>query len=278
MNLFDERKWQNYLAIPLEALGGRDVNEIQRDDLAAESLRRKTLHAKFTNTLDLIVDSAPDVQSELATTPENDKGEPTEFISVTAAMATLDIDTSSNEAPLIAESSKGEVNRPVTTVVIETKANGVHDERDSTPEKTVNELVSNGFETAPQTPVMHDSPQVAPQETFLTKSGLTDPVGPVHMAWCRGCEVWQIGLCLRLILLTKIFVFILRMNKTSWAYGGSASLVPTMIYATSAIVQERMNMQCSKLSIRKIGKQCRRLYVRSLSCNMQNSLIAIISV
>lgn len=49
---FDENKWANHIIIPVEKLGGRDLNEIYTRTIQAEALRRKTLEAKFGTALD----------------------------------------------------------------------------------------------------------------------------------------------------------------------------------------------------------------------------------
>ena len=40
---FNARRWQDSLVVPIEALGGRDINEIQSADLEAESAHRREL-------------------------------------------------------------------------------------------------------------------------------------------------------------------------------------------------------------------------------------------
>ena len=54
------------LDIPVEKLGGRDLNEIQEEDLKAQATRRKVLESRFkTATLDPIeVESSPIQESE----------------------------------------------------------------------------------------------------------------------------------------------------------------------------------------------------------------------
>ena len=63
---FISRKWKNLLDIPVEKLGGRDLNEIQEEDLKAQATRRKVLESRFkTATLDPIeVESSPIQESE----------------------------------------------------------------------------------------------------------------------------------------------------------------------------------------------------------------------
>ncbi|TDL21385.1 cysteine proteinase [Rickenella mellea] len=55
---FDVKKWQRHLVIPLTALGGRDLHEIQTTQMEAQSLKRKTQEEKF--------DSLRDVHSVMA--------------------------------------------------------------------------------------------------------------------------------------------------------------------------------------------------------------------
>ena len=51
------RKWQNHLVVPIEALRGRDLYEIQKDVIDKESTRRKTLEARFSTIPDLSVET-----------------------------------------------------------------------------------------------------------------------------------------------------------------------------------------------------------------------------
>jgi len=46
---FDAKKWQSYLTIPVERLGGRNVHDIQSSDIQAESHKRKTLQMRFSS-------------------------------------------------------------------------------------------------------------------------------------------------------------------------------------------------------------------------------------
>ena len=65
------RKWQNHVVVPLEALGGRDLHQIQSEVIEAESQRRKTLQAMFASVPDLVVSSSPEGKV-LTTEPESE--------------------------------------------------------------------------------------------------------------------------------------------------------------------------------------------------------------
>jgi len=56
---FDTKRWANHLVVPVEVLGGRDINQIQTEHIEEESKRRKTLQARFSVMRDIVATPAP---------------------------------------------------------------------------------------------------------------------------------------------------------------------------------------------------------------------------
>lgn len=83
--IIPSRKWQNHIAVPLEALGGRDIHQIQTEDIQKESDRRRLLQEKFATYPDLSATPVmEDDQESLSQNGEDEGGQG--FVSVSAAM------------------------------------------------------------------------------------------------------------------------------------------------------------------------------------------------
>lgn len=153
-----DRKWHNFLALPLEELGPRDLHEIQTEELRSEAERRKTLQARFSSTSELPrVDSsssgsASGESGELVSSPV---GSQESAVVVTAAMASLTIETT------------GKIDGGEATSSENTQISANTDEGRREPEESVKQKESKSCQVP-------EDPETAP---------------PEHGVTCDGCKV-----------------------------------------------------------------------------------------
>ncbi|KAI5120454.1 hypothetical protein M0805_008501 [Coniferiporia weirii] len=99
---FDEKKWKNYLVVPVEKLGGRDINQVQTEDFEAEVYRRKMLQAKYSSSTSLKPSSS--------TTPNDSASHSSsqEFVWVTTSMETREINVKNSGGPKAVGGNEGD--------------------------------------------------------------------------------------------------------------------------------------------------------------------------
>ncbi|KAI5120453.1 hypothetical protein M0805_008500 [Coniferiporia weirii] len=182
---FDEKKWKNYLVVPVEALGGRDVNQVQTEDLEAEAHRRKTLQAKFSPS-----SSRTPTESSIS----SDSGSSTplpEIVSVTTTMAALEIKAeNSDEAKA---TSGSEVDKKDDSVKAKTPENAEGKEKGnaSGPDSQAGGKDGENKETG-------DEARGGVDRAIIVASPTEEidpmPSGPVHEGiFCDGCKGDVIG-------------------------------------------------------------------------------------
>jgi hypothetical protein len=98
----NSRKWQNHVVVPLEALGGRDLHQIQSEAIEAESQRRKTLEAKFASVPDLVVAATDDSEGKALTAePESDE----KMVAKSGADETVEVNVATNITVVVSSDS-----------------------------------------------------------------------------------------------------------------------------------------------------------------------------
>ncbi|KAL5482317.1 hypothetical protein ACEPAI_8911 [Sanghuangporus weigelae] len=196
---FDEEKWRSHLVVPVEALAGRDLHQVQLEEIRAHAEHRKTLEAKFGSVPDLstsVCSSSASEASRSSTSSEAGDVPPSstekEYISVTAGMASLQVESSTSISPDVARDVRVPVSEKETNLegAKSADANPDHTATNECGEtgkedasKTVNAKLGK-FETPPQSPVDRSRMVASPVPESTVKPPL-----PIHLGVvCSGCN------------------------------------------------------------------------------------------
>lgn len=162
------RKWQNYLTVPVERLGGRTVHNIQSKDIQAESQRRKTLQMRFSSAQ---VPTLSTIQSESTPAKESE------------SVTSVGLHRSDSPGVITTESQDSDKS---------TTATGVAETTDTvSSEVKEDDKDENKEEGAPASSEEESKEEdTAKADASATESTVPTPELPVHSnILCDGCKV-----------------------------------------------------------------------------------------
>ena len=186
--------------VPIETLAGRDLHQVQLEELRAHAEHRKTLEAKFGSAPDLTTTSCSSSSSEACcSSGPSEAGDvppsstEREYISVSATMASLQLEASKSAHPDVGgdaktptpeEKRRDTIPESVRTGDGEPDRNAV-DERCSTRKDSKNHARRGSVDSAPASPIDRSRMVASPVPESISK-----PTLPIHYGViCSGCNV-----------------------------------------------------------------------------------------
>lgn len=217
------RKWQSYLTVPVERLGGRTVHDIQSRDIQAESQRRKTLQLRFSSAQ---VPTLSTIQSESTPARESE------------SVPSVGLHRSDSPGVITTESQDSDKSTTAIGVAETTDTVSSEVKEDDNDEKKEEGAPASSEEKSKEE-------GTAKADASATESTVPTPELPLHSGVsCDGCKVRI--LCLYSNESAEAHDSQSRTELKSREHAGSAWCATITTFATSAIRRAHMSILCSQ--------------------------------